>query len=104
MIDFVPEQMRAQSRELRKAQREIERSRGDLEKQEKQLEMQIKKAAKEGNKQVCTILAKQLVQIRKQKTRTYAAGSQVGAIGAQAKVNSFLFSVNFKVSIFSIIF
>lgn len=39
--------------------------------------MEIKNAAKMGNKQVCTILAKQLVQLRKQKERSYAANSKV---------------------------
>ena len=39
--------------------------------------MEIKNAAKTGNKQACTVLAKQLVQIRKQKERTYAANSKV---------------------------
>lgn len=39
--------------------------------------MEIKKAAKEGNKEVCTILAKQLVQMRKAKTRAYAAKGKV---------------------------
>ena len=39
--------------------------------------MEIKNAAKTGNKQACTVLAKQLVQLRKQKERTYAANSKV---------------------------
>ena len=39
--------------------------------------MEIKKAAKAGNKPACTVLAKQLVQLRKTKQRTYAANSQV---------------------------
>lgn len=39
--------------------------------------MEIKNAAKTGNKQACTVLAKQLIQIRKQKERTYAANSRV---------------------------
>lgn len=47
--------------------------------------MEIKKLAKEGNKEGCAILAKQLIQLRKQKTRTYAAGSKVQSIGAQNK-------------------
>ena len=42
--------------------------------------MEIKKAAKAGNKQACTVLAKQLVQLRKQKTRTYTATSQVTSV------------------------
>lgn len=42
-------------------------------------EMEIRKAAKEGNKEVCTLLAKQLVQMRKAKTRTYAAKGKVSS-------------------------
>jgi len=38
--------------------------------------------------QAVTILAKQLVNLRKQKTKTYAVGSRVQAIGTQGKVNS----------------
>lgn len=40
-------------------------------------ELEIKKAAKAGDKTGATILAKQLIQIRKQKTRTYAAQGKV---------------------------
>lgn len=40
-------------------------------------ELEIKKLAKEGNAEGCKILAKQLLQLRKQKTRTYAASSKV---------------------------
>lgn len=56
-----------------------------MERQEKQLEADIKKAAREGNKAVCAILAKQLVNLRKQKTRFYVANSQIGAVNNQAK-------------------
>ena len=51
--------------------RDVERDRRELEREEKKLEMEIKKAAKAGNKPALTVLAKQLVQIRKQKARTY---------------------------------
>lgn len=85
LID-ITELIKQQNRDLRRAQRDVERSRADLERQEKQLELDIKKAAKQGNKQVCAVLAKQLVQLRKQKTRMYTAGSQIGSIGAQSKV------------------
>ncbi len=74
-----PEQVRATDRELRKVNREVERDRTQLEREEKKLEMEIKKAAKAGNKPACTVLAKQLVQLRKQKQRTYVASSQVPA-------------------------
>ena len=36
--------------------------------------------------QTATILAKQLVQLRKQKTRTFQASAQMGAIGNQQKM------------------
>ncbi|CAG2101109.1 unnamed protein product, partial [Medioppia subpectinata] len=82
-----PDQMmRSQNRELRKAQRDVQRSRTDIEKQEKQLEMEIKKAAKEGNRDLCATLAKQLVQLRKSKTRTVAVGANIGAIGSKSKI------------------
>ncbi|MEE6468229.1 hypothetical protein FKM82_008217 [Ascaphus truei] len=61
-----------QNKELRGTQRAITRDRSALEKQEKQLELEIKKMAKTGNKEACRVLAKQLVQLRKQKTRTFA--------------------------------
>ena len=53
--------------------------------EEKKLEAEIKKAAKMGNKDACKILAKQLVQLRNQKTRTYAAGAKMSSIQSQAK-------------------
>jgi len=49
----------------------------ELEREEKKLELEIKKAAKMGNKQALNVLAKQLVNVRKQKTRTYSAQSKV---------------------------
>lgn len=67
------EQQRDNDRSLRKATRDIERERRKLEEEEKKLEQDIKRAAAQGNKDVCRILAKQLVEIRKQKARTYAA-------------------------------
>lgn len=79
------ELMREQNRALRKAQRDVEKDRRDLERQEKQLEMEIKKAAKMGNKQLCTVLAKNLVQVRKQKARTYTASTKIQSIGSQTK-------------------
>lgn len=42
--------------------------------------------AKEGNKQACTILAKQLIQLRKQETRSYAASTQINGIKTHTQV------------------
>lgn len=49
-------------------------------------EMEIKKMAKSGNRDACKILAKQLVQLRKQKTRTYAVSSKVTSMSTQTKL------------------
>lgn len=80
------EQLRKNDRVLKKTQRDIERERAELERTEKKLEADIKIAAKQGNKQACTVLAKQLVNLRKQKTKTYAINSRVQAIGTQGKM------------------
>jgi len=82
----VKEQMKANERVIKKSTRDVTRERNDLERQEKKLEQEIKLAAKQGNKQACTILAKQLVQLRKQKTRTYAMNSKMQSIGTQQKM------------------
>lgn len=80
------DQLRDTDRQLRRTGRDLERDRREIERDEKKLEMEIKNAAKMGNKQVCTILAKQLVQLRKQKERSYAANSKITALNSQTKV------------------
>ncbi|XP_077436893.1 charged multivesicular body protein 2Ba [Vanacampus margaritifer] len=78
--------IKEQSRELRGTQRQITRDRTALEKQERQLEAEIKKMAKSGNREACKILAKQLVQLKKQKNRTYAVSSKVTSMNTQTKL------------------
>ena len=80
------EEMKEQNKVLRGAQRGIDRDRAQLERQKKQLEIQIKKAAKDGNKQACVILAKQLVQLQKQETRMIAASSKITGIKTHTTV------------------
>ncbi|XP_061548492.1 charged multivesicular body protein 2Ba [Phycodurus eques] len=82
----VDDVIKEQSMELRGTQRQITRDRVSLEKQEKQIEAEIKKMAKSGNRQACKILAKQLVQLRKQKNHTYAVSSKATAISIQTKL------------------
>ncbi|GJQ72088.1 hypothetical protein Trydic_g3185 [Trypoxylus dichotomus] len=79
------EEQRKVDKQLRKAGRDIERDRRELERQEKLLELEIKRLAKDGNRDGCRILAKQLVQLRKQKTRTFQANSKIQSIGLQNK-------------------
>lgn len=76
----VKEQQRQNDRELRKAARDLDRDKANLEREEKKLEMEIKKMAKEGDNEGCKILAKQLVQLRKQKTRMFAANSKISNV------------------------
>lgn len=78
--------IKEQSKELRGTQRQITRDRTALERQERQLETEIKKMAKTGNREALKILAKQLVQVRKQKTRTYAVSSKVTSMKTQTQV------------------
>jgi len=79
------EQARKQEKDLRRNQRDIERDRRDLEVQEKQVEADIRKLAKQGNKEGCVILAKQLINLRKQKTRSYGMSAKMSGINSQTK-------------------
>lgn len=81
----VKEQQRENDRELRKAGRDIERERRKLEGEEKKLILEIRKNAAAGNNDVAKILAKNLVQIRNQKSRTYSANSKITSINMQNK-------------------
>jgi len=77
------EVVKQQKRNLNKTGRELDRDYKQLERQEKALELEIKKAAKLGNKQLATTYAKQLVAIRKQKSRNLSTKTKVGGIGHQ---------------------
>ncbi|XP_044736050.1 charged multivesicular body protein 2b [Chrysoperla carnea] len=79
------EQQRQADRALRKAGRDIERDQQKLENEEKKLELEIKRAAKEGNNDACRILAKQLIELRKQKNRNLAARGKIQSVGVQNK-------------------
>ena len=75
------EVVKQQKRELNKTTRELGRDTKQLERQEKALEIEIKKMAKMGNRQAATQLAKQLIAIRKQKSRNLTTSSKVTGIG-----------------------
>ncbi|XP_055334954.1 charged multivesicular body protein 2b-like [Paramacrobiotus metropolitanus] len=82
----VKEQIKVQDKALRHTQRDLDRDRRELERREKQLELDIKKMAKDGkNTEGVKILAKQLVALRKQKTRSMTANSQITGIRMQGK-------------------
>jgi len=80
---------RQTKREVRSSQRDIEREIRDLEKQEKQLMMEIKQRAKQPgvkgmNDPSLKSMAKNLVQIRNQRTKLYETKYQLGGIAMQA--------------------
>ena len=77
------EVVKQEKRELNKGDREIEEDTKQSERQEKALEIEIKKMAKMGNKQLATQLAKQLIAIRKQRSRNLTTISKVTGIGNQ---------------------
>jgi len=79
------EQQRQNQRALRQTERELQKDRWDLDRQEKQLEVDIRKMAKQGNKDGCVVLAKQLVNLRKQRTRSYGMSAKVSGVNAQSK-------------------
>ena len=79
------ELMRENDREFRSTERQLQRDRTQLERQEKQLEADIRKVAKQGNKQAATTLAKQLIQVRAQKTKSMAMSGKMTALNHQTK-------------------
>ncbi|XGW22184.1 hypothetical protein V3C99_004847 [Haemonchus contortus] len=85
------DQMRENNKNIRRANRELESDRRALERREKELENEIKKLAKQGQKDACAVLAKQLVQLRKQKTKSIGMSSKLTGIGAQ---NNQIYSMN----------
>ncbi|PAV62424.1 hypothetical protein WR25_08568 [Diploscapter pachys] len=77
------EMMRANNKEIRKTNRELDSDRRGMERREKELEAEIKKLAKQGQNDAARSLARQLVQLRNQKTKSVAMGARISGIGAQ---------------------
>ncbi|KAI0565779.1 Snf7 [Gracilaria domingensis] len=77
---------RQNDRTIQRAQRDMQRERLQLEQKERQLEVEIKKLGRQGRIAEARILAKNLVQVRNAKARTFQAGVHAGAIGTQAKM------------------
>jgi len=79
---------RSTKREVRGAQRDMDREIRELDRTEAQVLAEIKKRAKapgvSGNDRALSALAKQLVQIRKQKEKMFSTKANLGAVGMQA--------------------
>lgn len=72
--------LRENKRAIDRAIRELERERVGLERQEKKLVGDIKKAAKEGKNNVCKIMAKDLVRVRRQIQKFYQMKAQMQGV------------------------
>eukprot|EP00047_Mylnosiga_fluctuans_P017499 m.61918 g.61918 ORF g.61918 m.61918 type:complete len:207 (+) comp7110_c0_seq1:84-704(+) len=74
---------RQSQRDISSGQRDLRRAVQELQRKEAEIVAEIKKHAKAGNKQVATLLAKQLVQVRNQQTRLGVTGARLSGASAQ---------------------
>jgi len=82
----VEETVKDTKRTVSKAQRELGRDSMALDREEKQIMVRIKDAQRRGNEGEMKILAKQVVQIRKNKEKLMGASSKLGTVKAQASM------------------
>lgn len=80
------EMQRQNDRTISRAQRDMQRERLRLEGEEKKIMNEIKSLGRQGRMVEARMLAKNLVQVRTAKARTFQAGIQAGAIGTQARM------------------
>lgn len=78
-------------KEVRANQRDMDREIRELDRQEKQITMELKQRAKAASSQsdpTLKTLAKQLVQVRQQRSKLQGAKAQLGAMGMHAQVTA----------------
>eukprot|EP00522_Entomoneis_paludosa_P013644 CAMPEP_0172440366 /NCGR_PEP_ID=MMETSP1065-20121228/1002_1 /TAXON_ID=265537 /ORGANISM="Amphiprora paludosa, Strain CCMP125" /LENGTH=207 /DNA_ID=CAMNT_0013189157 /DNA_START=216 /DNA_END=839 /DNA_ORIENTATION=- len=78
-------------KEVRSNQRDMDREIRELDRQEKQITMELKQRAKGANSSsdpTLKTLAKQLVQVRQQRSKLVGAKAQLGAMGMHAQVTA----------------
>ena len=73
------------SREIKKEQRGITRQIRDIERQEKKVELEIKKAAKNNDIDSCKILAREIVNSKKAKSKLHVANANMNSIVMQMR-------------------
>ncbi|KAK9465706.1 Snf7-domain-containing protein [Lipomyces arxii] len=79
------EQMRKCNSLLRKNERQLDRHLGSLTGLESKTKSMIKQAAKRGDLSSARILAKELYNVRQQRTRLYKSKAQLASVGMQVK-------------------
>merc|ERR1719153_1543029 len=79
------EQVREWCKTLRKEERKIERQVTAIRREEQKVSRSLKEAAKKGDKDVCKILAKEIVNSRKSVNKLYAAKANMSSVQMQMK-------------------
>lgn len=80
------EMVRQTDRTMQRAKRDMQRERLRLDAEERKLEQQVKALGREGRLPEARMLAKNLVQVRKAKERTFNADARMDAISTQARM------------------
>lgn len=80
------EMTRQNNRTVHRVEREMARERLSLEAEEKRIMNEIKALSRQGRTAEARMLAKNLVQVRNAKSRTYQASTQANSIGTQARM------------------
>ena len=64
----------------RRESRQIDRQIQTIEREQNKTKMEIKKAAKSGNKEVCKILAKEIINANKAKSKLYQSKAHMNSV------------------------
>jgi len=79
------EQVQEWSRKLRKEGNQLERQINAIRREEAKVQRSLKEAAKKGDRDVCVILAKEIVQSRKAVNKIYTAKANINSVQLQMK-------------------
>merc|ERR1719312_1371258 len=79
------EQVTEWNKKLRKEGNQIERQINSIKREEAKVTKSLKDAAKKGDKDVCKILAKEIVNSRKSVNKLYAAKANINSVSMQMK-------------------
>jgi len=79
------EQVQEWTRKLRKEGNQLERQINSIRREEAKVQKSLKEAAKKGDKDVCVILAKEIVHSRKAVNKIYTAKANINSVQLQMK-------------------
>ncbi|KAM8834300.1 charged multivesicular body protein 3 isoform X1 [Synchiropus splendidus] len=79
------EQVTEWSQKIRKETRVLDKQIRDIQREQEKVKRSIKESAKKGNKDVCVILAKELVQSRRAVTKLYSSKAHMNSVQLSMK-------------------